>query len=138
MHHNEPRSFFKQLVTIAHVEVHASAAFAVFIDVLRQQKCRRISTLAADVIRDLIHFGSIHERTLYTGKVASHDQQHVATSNKLISPAGVQYCPRVYLGEHAESKTGREVSLNRTCDNIDGRALRRDNQVYPDSPRQLG
>src|SRR5690606_41930233 len=80
MHHNEPRSFFKQLVTIAHVEVHASAAFAVFIDVLRQQKCRRISTLAADVIRDLIHFGSIHERTLYTGQVASRGQQHVATS----------------------------------------------------------
>src|SRR5690606_7067687 len=126
--HDKPRSLLKHRVAVAHVKLTGSA-FAIFIDILRQQESRGIAPLVTDEVGNFLHFRSVYKSALYPYQVASRSKQHVSPADQLVGTSGVEDGPRIYFGEYPESQTGREIGLNGAGDDIYRWTLRSNDQV---------
>ena len=110
---------------------------AVLVRHLRQDQGVRIAALGTDEVRDGLHFGRVDEAALQANQVIARRQQHVTAADELVGPASVEDGPAVDLRGHAEGHAAGEVGLDGAGDDVDRRALRGDDQVNADGPRQL-
>ena len=84
--------------------------------------------------------GVAHERALYARRLARiHGLvEHVATPEQLLSAARVEDDAAVDLGPDRERDARGDVGLDEAGDDVRRRALRGDDEMDADRPRQLG
>ena len=72
---------------------------------------------------DLIHLGRIDERALHTGDAGIPGIQRVSATDQLLCPLGIQHCTAVDHTLRTQRNSRRDIGLNDTCHDVDGRTL---------------
>src|ERR1019366_10322978 len=88
---------------------------------------------------DLFNLAVSDERPMHARNAPSpRHVKHVALTKQLLGALLAQNGAAVDLGGHLEGNAGWEIRLDRAGDDIDGRSLRRHDEVNTGRPRHLG
>ena len=86
---------------------------------------------------NILYLRGIYEGTLYTRRLISLREQHIAASYKLLSSIAVEDSLGVYARRYLEGYPCGEVGFDNTCYNIYRRSLSRNNHMYADGSGKL-
>ncbi len=86
-----------------------------------------------------LHLGIADIRALHTHRLRQADRhkQHIAVAEQLVRAARVQNGAGVDTARHRQRQTTRDVRLDKTGDDVDRRALGRNDEVHPRRARHL-
>ena len=128
----------EERIQMGHIHIAHIATLSVRIHILGQEEGRRIALLLGNEIGDVGHLGGVNKGALHTHRVTALREEHVTTTNQLVSTRTVQNGTRVNHLHHTKGDTGGEVSLDGTGNDVGRRSLRGDNHVNTYRTSQLG
>ena len=97
--------------------------------VVRCRETLMVAVLAADVFRDLVDLIHADQCTLDTFHLDSGIVEHITLTDQVLRSVGIQNSHGVSTGNDTEGDSGREVRLDQTGYDIDGRTLCRDDDM---------
>ena len=96
--------------------------------------------LGRDELDDLVDLGLVDPRALHAHRLACahREEERVALADELLGAGLVEHDARVGEARGGERHARRHVGLDETGDDVDRRALRREDEVDAGGPRELG